>query len=95
MSPWPLDCYWVCSTGHHDAGHGTHPDGVDGAIEVGVMWTDCHVTVLIHTPAGGENSIDSRPLTEEEPIIVVARDDHDGKKVKPFRAMMRAPITSG
>jgi hypothetical protein len=89
--PAALDCYWVCTTGHHDEDHGTHDDGVDGAIEVGVMWTDCHVTVLIHTPSGGKNSIDDRPLTEKEPIIVVARDGHDNNKVKAFRAMMRAP----
>jgi hypothetical protein len=70
----PLDCYWVCSTGHHEMEHHESPHGSDGAIEVNVLWNDCHVTVLIHTPGGGMNSIQDAPLTVAEPIKVIARD---------------------
>jgi len=73
----PLDCYWVCSTGHHEMGHQETKVGMDGAIEMAVMWTDCHVTVLIHTPGGGMNSIQDQPLTQAEPIFVIARGDNN------------------
>jgi hypothetical protein len=71
----PLDCFWVCNTGHHEM-EMHHPAGEDGAIEVAVLWSDCHVVVLLHTPGGGMNSIQDAPLTVPEPIKVIARDNN-------------------
>lgn len=82
-----LDCYWVCSTGHHDSEHHESMYGSDGAIEVAVMWSDCHVTVLVHTPGGGHNSIQDEPLTVAEPIKIIARDSN--QVIGVFQPMAR------
>jgi hypothetical protein len=74
--PLPVDCYWVCCTGHHDKDHTADegPRGIDGAIEVAVLKSDRHVTVLIHTPGGGKSSVPQSGPMHPEPIAVVARD---------------------
>lgn len=72
--PLALDCFWVCSTGHNDHDHHDMPGGMPGAIEVGVMWSDCCVTVLLHTPGGGPAPA-GRILDVDEPIKVIAKKD--------------------
>ena len=75
QKPLPLDCYWVCSTGHHDMDHMKEgPRGMDGAIEVAVMKSDCHVTALIHTPGSGKSRVKQTGTMHPEPIAVVAKD---------------------
>lgn len=77
----PLDCYWVCDSGHNEPGHiaehESHPQGEDGAVEVAVMWNSRQVTVLIQTPSPG---ISHFPLGDlvPEPIKVIAQKNPPG-----------------
>ncbi|MEK7247002.1 MAG: hypothetical protein AAB092_00870 [Chloroflexota bacterium] len=77
----PLDCYWICDTGHNEPGHIeahlSHPQGEDGAVEVAVMWNSRQVTVLIQTPSPG---ISHFPLGDlvPEPIKVIAQKNPPG-----------------
>lgn len=72
----PLDCYWVCGTGHnepsHLADHAQQPQGMDGAIEVTVLWSSRQVTVLIQTPSPGVSHFPAGDMIPE-PIRVIAQ----------------------
>ena len=77
----PLDCYWTCDTGHnepgHMAGHQSHPQGDDGAIEVAVMWSSRQVTVLIETPSPGPSHFPVGEMVPEPIVIAFAMSETD------------------
>ena len=77
----PLDCYWVCGTGHNEDSHGgdmtAHDHGMDGAVEVNVMWSAQQVTVLLHTPGGGISHFPPGDMVPEPVIIAFAKSETD------------------
>jgi hypothetical protein len=72
----PLDCYWMCHTGHEDPAGGngsTTRTDTDGPVEIAVCTSLSQVTVMIHTPEPGRSVLPYVPPTVPEPIKVVKR----------------------
>lgn len=70
----PVDCYWVCHTGHgypHEAAAAPQVSGHE--VEASVCWSAFQVTLTFHTPPPPTTTPPSL-LTVDEPILIVKRD---------------------
>ncbi len=76
LRPLPIVFYWVCHPGHESRkileNRVERERLAQDGIEVDIGWSDQQVTFIFHTPDVPE---DNTPNPDDEPLIVVKRDE--------------------